>query len=34
MQRVISANELSLQELNQSIGITLLTSGFPENFGS
>jgi len=31
---VIATNEVSLQEINQSIGIELLTSGFLENFGS
>jgi len=30
---VTPANELSLQELNQLIGIKLLTSGLLENFG-
>jgi len=31
---VIPANKLSLQGLNKLIGIKLLTSGFPEIFGS
>jgi len=31
---VIPANKLSLQELNQFIGIKLLTSGYLEIFGS
>jgi len=31
---VIAANKVSLQEINQLIGIKLLTSGFLENFGS
>jgi len=34
VQSVIPANKLSLQELNQLIGIKLQTSGFSENFGA
>jgi len=30
---VIAANKVSLQEINQSMDIELLTSGFLENFG-
>jgi len=31
---VIPENKLALHELNLLIGIKLLTSGFPENFGA
>jgi len=34
VQCVVSANKLSLQELNKLIGIKLLTSGFLEIFVS
>jgi len=30
----MAANKVSLQEINQLIGIELLTSGFLETFGS
>jgi len=32
--RLTPANKLSLQEINQLIGIELVTSSFLENFGS